>query len=51
MPQINVFIYVALTQVAESLRVAKAYDDVPERVWPIAKRSLLAHLQRLESIT
>lgn len=28
--------------------VAKAYDDVPERVWPVAKRSLLAHLQRLE---
>lgn len=30
--------------------VAKAYDDVPERVWPIAKRSLLAHLQRLEQV-
>lgn len=30
--------------------VAKAYDDVPERVWPIAKRSMLAHLQRLEQV-
>jgi glyoxylase-like metal-dependent hydrolase (beta-lactamase superfamily II)/8-oxo-dGTP pyrophosphatase MutT (NUDIX family) len=28
--------------------VAKAYDDVPERVWPVAKRSLLAHLQHIE---
>jgi recombination protein RecT len=27
--------------------VAKAYDDVPARVWPIAKRSMLAHIQRI----
>jgi recombination protein RecT len=30
--------------------VAKAYDEVPPRVWPIAKRSLLAHLQRIETL-
>ena len=28
--------------------VAKAYDDVPPRMWPVAKRSLLAHVQRIE---
>jgi len=25
------------------------YDDVPQRMWPVAKRSLLAHVQRIES--
>ena len=30
--------------------VAKAYDDVPSRMWPIAKRSLLAHVQRIEAM-
>jgi glyoxylase-like metal-dependent hydrolase (beta-lactamase superfamily II)/8-oxo-dGTP pyrophosphatase MutT (NUDIX family) len=30
--------------------VALAYDDVPHRIWPLAKRSLLAHVQRLEQI-
>ena len=30
--------------------VALAYDDVPQRMWPVAKRSLLAHVQRLESL-
>ena len=30
--------------------VAKAYDDVPERVWPVAKRSLLAHVERIQSL-
>jgi len=25
-----------------------AYDDVPERLWPAARRSLLAHLERLD---
>lgn len=30
--------------------VALAYDDVPERMWPLAMRSLLAHVQRLESL-
>ncbi len=27
-----------------------AYDDVDPRVWPVAKRSLLAHLERLQSL-
>ena len=26
-----------------------AYDDVDSRVWPVAKRSLLAHLERLQA--
>jgi len=30
--------------------VALVYDDVPPRMWPVAKRSLLAHVQRLESL-
>lgn len=30
--------------------VARAYDDVPERIWPLAKRSLLAHVARIESL-
>jgi recombination protein RecT len=30
--------------------VAKAYDDVPERMWPVAKRSMLAHVERLQSL-
>ena len=30
--------------------VAKAYDDVPTRLWPVAKRSLLAHVQRLQAL-
>ena len=30
--------------------VAGAYDDVPPRMWPVAKRSLLAHVQRLEAL-
>ena len=29
--------------------VAQAYDDVPERMWPVAKRSLLAHVARIEA--
>ncbi|HOB67645.1 MBL fold metallo-hydrolase [Ottowia sp.] len=29
--------------------VAKAYDDVPPRIWPVAKRSLLAHVERLQA--
>ena len=28
--------------------LAQVYADVPERMWPVAKRSLLAHLQRIE---
>jgi recombination protein RecT len=30
--------------------VPLAYDDVHERVWPIAKRSLLAHVERLQTL-
>lgn len=29
--------------------VAAAYDDVDPRIWPVAKRSLLAHVERIES--
>ncbi len=29
--------------------VARVYDDVPPRLWPVASRSLLAHVQRIES--
>ena len=27
-----------------------AYDDVDERIWPVAKRSLLAHVERLQAL-
>lgn len=30
--------------------VERAYDDVPPRMWPVAKRSLLAHVQRIEGL-
>jgi recombination protein RecT len=30
--------------------VKMAYDDVPERLWPVAKRSLLAHVEHLQSL-
>ena len=30
--------------------VAQAYDDVPPRVWPVAKRSLQAHVERLRAM-
>ena len=30
--------------------VRLAYDDTPERLWPVAKLSLLAHVQRIESL-
>ncbi|QDL39058.1 MBL fold metallo-hydrolase [Rhodoferax sediminis] len=30
--------------------VALAYDDVPTRMWPVAARSLLAHVERLRSL-
>ena len=30
--------------------VAQAYDDVDARIWPVAKRSLLAHVQRITSM-
>ncbi len=30
--------------------VPLAYADVPHRMWPLAKRSLLAHVQRLEQL-
>ena len=29
--------------------VALAYSDTPERLWPIARRSLLAHVERLRA--
>ncbi len=29
--------------------VAQAYDDVPPRMWPVAKRSLMAHVARIEA--
>lgn len=28
----------------------QVYDDVPARMWPVAKRSLLAHIARIEAI-
>lgn len=30
--------------------VELAYADVPSRMWPVAKRSLLAHVQRIEAL-
>jgi recombination protein RecT len=30
--------------------VALAYDDVPASIWPLAKRSLLAHVERLQAL-
>ena len=30
--------------------VKLAYDDVPERLWPVAKRSMAAHVERLQSL-
>lgn len=27
-----------------------AYDDVPERLWPVAKRSMLAHVEHIRSL-
>jgi recombination protein RecT len=30
--------------------VTKAYDDVPKQLWPIAKRSLLAHVEHIQSL-
>lgn len=30
--------------------VALAYDDVPPRVWPLAKRSMLAHVERIRAM-
>jgi recombination protein RecT len=29
--------------------VREAYDDVPQRMWPVAKRSLMAHVARIEA--
>jgi recombination protein RecT len=31
--------------------VQLAYDDVPPRLWPVAMRSLLAHVERIRSLT
>ena len=30
--------------------VPLAYDDVDERIWPVAKRSLAAHVERIQSL-
>ncbi|RYF61934.1 MAG: MBL fold metallo-hydrolase, partial [Comamonadaceae bacterium] len=30
--------------------VRQAYDDVPERLWPVAQRSLLAHVERIRAM-
>ena len=30
--------------------VQHAYDDVPSKLWPVAKRSLLAHVERLRAL-
>jgi glyoxylase-like metal-dependent hydrolase (beta-lactamase superfamily II) len=30
--------------------VPLAYDDVDQRIWPVAKRSLLAHVERIRDI-
>ncbi len=30
--------------------VQLAYDDVPERLWPVAKRSMQAHVDRIQSL-
>ena len=30
--------------------VPLAYDDVDERIWPVAKRSLLAHVERIKGL-
>jgi glyoxylase-like metal-dependent hydrolase (beta-lactamase superfamily II) len=30
--------------------VALAYDDVPERLWPVAARSLQAHVDRIQAM-
>jgi len=30
--------------------VQHAYDDVPQRMWPVAKRSLQAHVQRIAGL-
>jgi len=30
--------------------VPLAYDDVDERLWPVAKRSLLAHVERIQAL-
>jgi hypothetical protein len=30
--------------------VKLAYQDVPERLWPVAERSLLAHVQRISAL-
>ena len=30
--------------------VKLAYSDVPERLWPVAKRSMLAHVERIQSM-
>lgn len=40
----------ALPQGTADEWVQLAYDDVPERLWPVARRSLMAHVERLQSL-
>ena len=30
--------------------VAHAYADVPQRIWPVAQRSLIAHVERIRAL-
>ena len=30
--------------------VAHAYADVPPRIWPVAQRSLMAHIERIRAL-
>jgi hypothetical protein len=30
--------------------LAQAYDDVDPRIWPVAMRSLMAHVERIKAL-
>lgn len=38
-----------ISQLADAL-LPQAYDDVPPAIWPVAKRSLIAHLEHLRGL-
>ncbi len=40
----------ALPEGSEEDWLALAYDDVPRQIWPVAQRSLMAHVLRLRSL-
>jgi glyoxylase-like metal-dependent hydrolase (beta-lactamase superfamily II)/8-oxo-dGTP pyrophosphatase MutT (NUDIX family) len=40
----------ARPQRGREVGVELAYDELPPRVWPLAQRSLLAHVQRIEAL-